>query len=354
LSLAKFEVVNGVEIHRIRTTDFGRNWIPGRVIDYLSYFVGMSWKLLKLTNKDDVVVGKTDPPLTSVITSFIAKLKNAKHICWIQDLFPEVVVALNIKIIPKFFIKFLIWIRNLSLKRSSVNVVIGERMKQKLLASGITEDSIRILPNWSDGENVHPVSKHNNSLVSQWNLENKFVVGYSGNMGRVHEFDTLMQAADRLKSIEDIVFIFIGGGPQKDYIQSLKNKLNLSNVLFFPYQDYNQLSESLSLPDVHIISLRPQIEGLCVPSKFYGVMAAGRPVIFIGDQFGEIAQFLKRDGTGSSVAQGDVTNLVQQIKNCYQHTQLIQQLSCNARSAFELRYAKRLVFFKWESLLNSL
>ena len=353
-TLSSNENVNGVNIHRIKTTQFGRNWLPGRLFDYLSYYINMSICLFRVVKAGDIVICKTDPPLSSVITSTIARIKKAKHVNWIQDLFPEVVMALGMKGMPLFLLRWIQSIRNWSFKRSHMTVVIGQVMKNKLLDEGLIESKIRVIPNWSDSENIAPLEKENNPLRQKWNLEDKFIVGYSGNMGRVHEFDTMLHAAKILDKDTKIKFIFIGGGPKKKYIEEWVQSQKLNNVLFFPYQAYSDLRYSLSLPDVHLISLNPAIEGYCVPSKFYGVTAAGRAVIFIGDDKGELTIPISDGHFGVNVKTGDVQHLVTEINSLASDEPKTRTFGIHARNMFESDFDKHIPLNKWLSLIEEL
>jgi len=349
--LPKKESINGVTVCRITTSNFGRNWLPGRVIDYLSYFLGMGWELFQILKSNDIVVAKTDPPLTSVVTLTISKIKGARHINWIQDLFPEVAKALGFN---NYFLTLLQRIRNWSFKHSIKTVVIGEVMKSTLLEEGLDESSIQIIPNWSDSDIVYPVESISNPLRDIWNLRGKHIVGYSGNMGRVHEFDTIIAAANELKDNSSITFIFIGDGPQKQHIKKQVERLELKNVLFFPYQPYDRLSDSLSLPDIHLLSLKAEIEGYCVPSKYYGIIATGKPSIFIGDKNGEISKIINRDSSGLQVDCGNYSDLANQITHLFENREQLLDLSNNARISFLEKYDKKYAMNRWRSLLENL
>jgi len=350
--LPSFEQKLGVNIHRIVTSNFGRHWLPGRILDYLSYFVGMSWVLFKLLKCGDTVVVKTDPPLTSIFVWVIAKIKRADQVNWIQDLFPEVASAIGFRGIPTFLLRGLIRLRNHSFRYSKKNIVIGELMKEKVRNMGVPESTISMIPNWSDAENIVPISRKRNPLRKTWGLAGKFVVGYSGNMGRVHEFDTMISAANMLREREDIVFVFIGGGAQKSYVVSKVKTLMLPTVKFFPYQPYDSLSYSLSLPDVHLISLRPAVEGYCVPSKYYGIIASATPAIFIGDEAGEVSRLLRIDQCGFHVNCGDAVTLSEQIVGLSKDNQRLNRLAENAKASFDKKYEKNIALKKWLTLLE--
>ena len=149
-----------------------------------------------------------------------------------------------------------------------------------------------VIPNWADGHAITPVAHDDNPLRRDWGLEGKFVVGYSGNLGRAHEFETILGAAERLKNDPRIRFLFIGSGAQAESVRTAAAKRGLDNLMFQPYQPREMLKFSLGAADAHLVVLRPDLEGLIVPSKTYGCLAAGRPVIFMGDPQGEIGRML--------------------------------------------------------------
>ena len=309
--LPKNETINDVHVHRVWTSWFGRQNLFGRAVDYFSFYLFSAVKLLRLTKRDDVIVAKTDPPLISIVAALVASIKSARLINWVQDLFPEVAAELRVKFLRGPFYLILRYLRNLALFRAEQNVVLGRLMRERLKREGVAEEAITVIPNWADGKNLQPIERRENALRKRWGLCEKFVVGYSGNLGRSHDFSTILEAAKLLEDNTDIVFLFIGGGAQLSWVKQQVIKEDLSNVLFQDYQPQNYLSESLSVPDVHLISLKPSLEGLIVPSKFYGIAAVGKPSIFIGDSKGEIACLLHDYNCGYSVQQGENDKLVE-------------------------------------------
>ncbi len=291
------EVINGVHIKRIWTTSFGRANLLGRAFDYISFYISALFTLLFRASNIDIVVVKTDPPLISIIALLACKLKGCKVINWVQDLFPEVATALGMTSVSRFE-KQLVRIRNASLTAASMNVVIGETMKERLLSQGVADKKISIIHNWADGDDIKPISRDNNDLRKKWSIGNELVVGYSGNMGRAHDFDTILSVIEHLSGNANIRFLFIGEGAKKSQLEDQVAERRLDNVVFKPYQARSQLTYSLCVPDIHLISLYPELEGLIVPSKYYGILAAGRPVIFVGRKDGEIARMVYDAGCG--------------------------------------------------------
>ena len=345
--------LDGVEVHRVRTSSFGRGALVGRAIDYLSFYVAASARLLALLTRDDVVVAKTDPPLISVPVGWVARLRGARRVNWLQDVFPEVAAELGIALGRGTTGRMLAWLRTASLRNAMANVVLGTRMQARVAAMGVDATKIVVIPNWADGTAVRPVPQEANELRAEWGLAGKFVVGYSGNMGRAHEFGTIVDAADTLRDERDIVFLFIGGGAQKAMIAAASAQRGLANLLFKPYQPRERLAESLGVADVHLVSLRPELEGLIVPSKFYGIAAAARPTIYIGDSDGEIGAEILAAQCGRCVRQGDVAGLVAAIRELRESPDVRESMGRNARRLFDERFAMSIGVRKWRALLRA-
>ncbi|HMO27385.1 MAG TPA: hypothetical protein PKB10_14060, partial [Tepidisphaeraceae bacterium] len=198
-----------------------------------------------------------------------------------------------------------------------------------------------------------PIDKRDNPLIREWGLEGKFVLGYSGNMGHVHEFKTMIDAAEKLNHVNEIAFVFIGDGIARQWLVSEAARRGLKNTQFYPYQSADRLRWSLSLPDVHFVSLRPTLEGLIVPSKFYGIAAAGRPIIHIGDPDGEIARILDRERCGWSFCIGEVETLTNCVLRLSQRSSEVIEAGLRARRVFDRKYSRLHALDSWRLLLES-
>jgi len=328
------EEINGVTVIRVWTSRFGRGGLFGRAVDYLTFYISSFVCILREVSRGDTVVAKTDPPLISVVVCSIVKRKGADLVNWVQDLFPEVAIELGVNLLGGRLGRFLKRIRNYSLKSAKKNVVLGEQMRDRLIGEGIEEESIVIIHNWFDAGVVYPVGRAENPLRKSWGLSNKFVLGYSGNMGRAHEFDTILDAAELLKIEEQVA------------------RRELSNVMLKPYQSRTRLAESLSVPDVHFISLRPELEGLIMPSKYYGIAAAGRPAIFSGSLDGEVARILSKTDSGIAIVPGDTQELVNIIKRLSDAREQCEKMGLNARYAFEHIYSMEKSLQAWRGTLG--
>jgi colanic acid biosynthesis glycosyl transferase WcaI len=341
----------GVVIHRVLGFRFGRTKLLGRLLDYMGFYATASWLLWRRAARGDVVVAATDPPLFSVCAAFVSWLTGARLINWLQDLFPEVASALRIKGCGRSLSRGLSALRDLSLQCADANVVPGGVMASYLARRGIPEERIRVRHNWSDGAEVRPIAPEENRLRQEWRLAGKFVAGYSGNMGRAHDFATIIAAAAKLRYRSDIVFLLVGDGQYRPWVAEQVRIQRLGNVVLKPFQPESALAESLSVPDVHLVSLRPELEGFVVPSKFYGAAAAGRGVLFIGEQDGEVGQLVKAGYCGTTITEGDPITLCDWILRLKNSPETCASWGRNARMLFEAQFDQETAVASWRNLL---
>lgn len=345
------EVTFGVQVHRLGGTRFGRQRLLGRAFDYLSFYAACALRLLRVVRRRDIVIAKTDPPLVSVVCALATKWRGATLINWQQDVFPEVASLLGANPLPTVLDAVLRRIRNWSLQVARMNVVIGSRMREHMEARGVPGARLRVIENWADASGVTPKSPSSSQLRHQLGLVDRFVVGYSGNLGRAHEFDTLLAAALALRTAPEFVFLIIGSGAKMPGFKQAVADLELTNVVFVPYQARESLGDSLAAADVHVVSLLPALEGLIVPSKFYGILAAGRPVAFIGDPEGELARIVRAAACGIAVETGNSTEFVRQLRCLRDDASLRAAMGERARCLLTDSYSLNDGVRKWESLL---
>ena len=355
VALAPQEAHAGVRIRRVWTSRFGRAGLAGRAVDYLSFYVTAFFAVLRTASRGDIVVAKTDPPLVSVVLAVAAWLRGARLVNWLQDLYPEVAAELGVAAMRGPLGAVLRRLRNASLRAARVNIAIGERMAERLLAEGVPSARVVVMPNWSDENAIRPVAPCDLRLRDEWALGGKFVIGYSGNLGRAHEPDTVLGAAQLMRDRDDIVFLMIGGGHESERLAARVAEAGLSHLFQFrPYQPRARLSESLGTADVHWLSLRPEMEGLIVPSKFYGIAAAGRAVIAVTDTDGEIARLVKRADCGVAVAPGDSVELARVVGALAADPARVAAMGMAARAMLERDYGRADAFVQWDRLFADL
>jgi len=310
---------NGVRIRRIWSTRFGRAGLLGRAIDYLTFYGSAFFAIRR--ERDAIVIAMTDPPLLSVV----AALASRNVVNWVQDLFPEVAQGLGIRV-PGFVRR----VRDWSLRKARVNVALGDLMAARVPRA-------TVIHNWAPVER-RPLRPP----VAESGHRSTFVVGYSGNLGRAHDAETI---ADAIRALPDVKFVFTGGGAKMDVIRDL-------GVEIRPYAPVEQLSESLSSADVHLVSLLPRLEGLIVPSKFYGVLAVARPVIFIGARDGELARIIEEYRCG--LVAENARELTDAIRYLAAHREKAQEMGRRGRELYLSRFAPEHAFPAWERVLGTL
>jgi glycosyltransferase involved in cell wall biosynthesis len=243
-------------------------------------------------------------------------------------------------------------LRNASLRRATRNVVLGERMADHLRSVGAPADTLRVIPNWTDEEAVTPVDPADNPLRRAWGLEGKFVVAYSGNLGRAHEYGAMLGAAALLANEPGIVFVTIGDGHNTAALRHAAESSGLRNIQFRPYQDRAGLAQSLSVGDLHWISLRPELEGLILPSKVYGVLAAGRPILAVTARDGEIARLVAEHGCGLQSDPGDAQAFAAAVRRLAADPALARRLGLAARAAAVGVFSRGAALGRWREALG--
>jgi colanic acid biosynthesis glycosyl transferase WcaI len=351
-ALPSYEVANGVSIYRVSTAVRGRARLVGRALDYLSFHVSAGLTLLKLLRRGDVVVAKTDPPLISIVVSHVARWRGAVLVNWLQDLFPEVASVLTPNLIPQRIERQLASARNRSLRRAAMNVVLGEAMRDCILRVGVAVARVRIVPNWADTTCVVPLPTADSEARRRIGLDERFVIGYSGNLGRAHEFETLIGAARLLRADSRFGFLITGGGAKADAVRNSVQAQGLDSFFFQSYQPAELLSDSLAAADVHLVSLLPALEGLVVPSKLYGILAAGRPVVFVGDTRSDLAKLVCEQRCGIAVAVGDSEGLAAELRALRDDPARRESMGTRARELALARYTKEHAVADWLALLD--
>lgn len=346
------ETVHGVRVWRVWSSRFGRGFLPARAFDYLTFYITAMKRLFALTRSSDVIIAKTDPPLISVVAAIVARIRGARLINWLQDLFPEIAKALRVP--GAGVMSFLLLpARNWSLRVASANIVLGERMADVLrhLPAG-HKLHVVVIHNWADGSVIAPVRHSDNPLRREWSLQGHFVIGYSGNMGRAHDLGAILEAAVRLRDDPRFLFLFIGSGALKTLLSDEVRQRHLGNVVFKPYQPRDQLALSLGASDVHVVSLKQSLEGYVVPSKYYGIAAAGRPVVNVGDANGEIAQIIARSRSGKTFAPDDAAALVSFLRELADNDAVWTNYAEQSRNSFDLLFTKKSALRLWRRVIS--
>lgn len=324
------ESQRSVHIHRLWSTAFGRAGLAGRLADYLTIYFSFFLYLLRGTRPSDIVVLKTDPPLLSILGWIAGLFRPFNKVAWCQDMFPEVAEHA----FPAFPGKRLLFgalkgLRDISLNQCDRVIAISDDMAQLVRARGVRQP-IATIPNWAiqieggDGPDYA-------GLREEWGLADRFIVGYSGNLGRAHDVDTFIRALPELARLERLTLLFIGGGKGYRILQDLAGDYPGDLLRFLPYQPRKNLSQTLKVPHVHWFSLQPEMTAHVSPSKFYGILEAGRPMVFLGNPESALARSIVTRGCGLVVPSGDVDQLIRAVNRFFSDPKLLETSGSSAK-----------------------
>jgi glycosyltransferase involved in cell wall biosynthesis len=304
----------GVHVERVSALPFTRESTLRRGLAYASLFPAFAARALSIPSPD-VLVTKTDPPMLKVLGPLLARLTGARAVHWAQDLYPEVAAGVGVLSENGMLTQALRRLSTAALRGHDHVVTVGRCMRERLVQErGLSPDKVSVSPNWPPSV-VEPVPHSDNSFRDEHDLTDRFVVMYSGNMGLAHPFDAVLDAAARLQDERpEVLFLFVGEGPQKADLKRQAERRGLSNVRFLPFQPYERLGESLSAADLHLVTMRPDLEGLVVPSKLYGALGAGRPSLFLGPSGSEAARVVDENECGTVLPSADGASLAAAIR----------------------------------------
>jgi glycosyltransferase involved in cell wall biosynthesis len=287
LALPARETHRGVTIHRVRGTRWNtRAGVLGKACDFASFFLGALWRLGRVADRRSTLIALTDPPLIGVGAWLVAALRGARLVHWIQDIYPELAMELA----GQRWLAVLRPLRNAAWRRAAACVTLGGDMAAVPIAAGVSGARLRVIPNWAPAGLAPAAEADIAALRREWQLEGKFVVAYSGNLGRVHDLAPVLAVAEQLRAEPAIAFLFIGGGARRAALEAEARRRGLGNVHFRPAQPRARLAATLGVGDVHLVTLLPGCERLVYPSKLYGIAAVARPVLFIGPRGCELAR----------------------------------------------------------------
>lgn len=345
------KIHNGVHIHRVNHTRFSKGSLPLKALNFISFAAACRRRILQIPTPD-VVVFETDPFLLPFVADRLHRRTNAKMIGYLQDIYPDIAVALG-------KIKNRGWVKRLRSRlfaiyaRCHAMVVLSEDMKTLLTDGGVQSDHIEIIPNWADTDAVKPVEGKNRFRV-QHDFDDKFLVMYSGNLGLTQRLENFVLAAKQLSHDPEIAFAFIGRGARKAELQKQVAELNLLNVSFFDYQPRSELCQSLSAADLHLIPLTEELSKCLMPSKLYGVLAAGRPYLTNAVPDSDLHKITIQNDVGITVAPDSISAIVNAITELKAHPERQSRMRKNSRQVAETKFTKDQSIAQFRNLLHRL
>ena len=304
----------GVRVERAPgSVAFTRASHARRFLGYLSVYPALVRAARRLGGEWDAVVTTTDPPLQAMLGPRLRR--GARLIHWSQDLYPELAEELGVLQRGGLVARTLRALSTRAMRRGDGITTPGRCMADRLRARGLPPEKIVVAPNWSDAAPppalLDPASAAHSPARAALGLRpDQFVAMYSGNLGLAHPFEAILGAAEILRARRpEIVFAMVGDGPRLAATRAAAEARGLGNVVFHPPRPWRELPESLAAADVHLVTMWERLSGLVVPSKFYGVLAAGRPCVFAGPADSEVARTIVERECGSVGGEEDAPTL---------------------------------------------
>ena len=336
--LPRHDRIGSVEIERVGVRTEGKRHLTARAIAYGAFLLGAARRLARL-ERDALVLGGTDPPFTAIMLWMLWLVTRRRYQCILLDAYPDGLIALGTLRPDSLLVRVWTTLNRQAYIHADRIFVIGRDMIGLLEGTyRVPRDRIVYLPHWASQEVDDAEFRDNRELLESLGIADKFVVQYSGNMGLWHDMDTLVRAAAEVHADLHIHFLFIGKGRRRAAAERLAHDLKLSNITWLDFLPREQLSRSLVNCDVALISMRAGLEGVAVPSKLYGILAAGRPVLAQVPLRSEVAIAVREDDCGVVVAPGDASGLADAVRRLASDPDGARAMGLRARRAYETRY----------------
>ena len=347
--LARRENWRGISIRRVRTPPTKRDSGLQRIVFGVWFSAVAAWKLL-IGPRFDVLVATTNPPMIAGTARLVSRLRGAKYVFLVHDLYAEMAVVLGQSSPESRAIRLAQKMQSWFLGGAARVVALGRCMKAHLDTQfDLPPDLVSVVPNWGSLENALPQEK--SVLRRQHGASDKFVVLYAGNFGQFHNFNTILDAARDLKSREDIVFWMVGEGARRADVEARVASENLANVRVFDFVPTSQLPDLLAAANVSLVTLERGMEGLAVPSKFYNILASGRASIALMGERAETALSIEENGCGLRVNSDDGEGFRRAVEQLADDPANCQMMGARARDAFERLYTLDRVAQRFHALL---
>lgn len=342
---------NGVHVIRVPSTTYDRAGLGRRALNYLTFLAGASLEALR-ARRPDVVLCMTDPPVVGDVGLVVARRFRVPLVVISQDVFPEIAVQLG-RLESPMVVSLLRQLIRIYIRRADRIVAIGETMRERLVDKGARRERITVIPNWVDTDKVAPAPK-DNPWAREHGFDERFVVMHSGNIGHAQNLDALVRSTTFLRDLDDLTVAIVGGGARHAALSELVERLEADAVRFLPYQPRELLSLSLSSADLHVVGLARGLAGYVVPSRLYGILAVGRPVLVAAEEESETAQLVSRVGCGVVVPPGRPELLAEAIRRAHAGEYALDEMGRLGREYVVAEADRRVAVGRYEKLFMEL
>ena len=297
----------------------------------------------------------TNPPALPFVAFLVCKLRGARLILRIEDVYPDAMIAAGMVGRDSFVVRMLNVLHRFLYSNVDRVIVLGRDMLQLVEGKVLRKAGhISIITNWADVDTVLPGERTSNPLLQRYGLTEKFVVQYSGNMGRTHDLESLVACARILEKEQAVQFLFIGSGAKEQWLRKTTEELRVSNITILPPQPRSELKISLNACDLAVISFVPGMSGVSVPSRMYNILAAGKPILALAGADSELARLIVEEGVGFVVPPGSPDLAARAIIEAVTNRPALEAMSRRARTLVVERYSHHHIMAKFEDLLCEL
>ncbi len=341
-----------VKVKRTRATGLLSKKIIGKTLNGLIFSLRAGLHIIRHRNKHDVLLLTTAPPFLFTVGYLANLLFNIPYVCLVYDLYPDVIVELGLISPQNAIAKFWNWCNARIWSRAKGIIVLSETMKDRIIIKHPRVSSkISVIHNWANADWIKPIAKEQNWFAYEYGTHHKFTVLYSGNLGRCHDLDTILGAIKLLKD-EEVRFVFIGAGVKHKLCRQTVDEWGLVNCTFLPYQDLSHLPYSLTACDLALVTIAPGMEGVIVPSKVYGVMAAGRAIAAICEPHSYLRKLIDAAHCGACFNNNDSEGLAEFIRFLAKEAQTARKMGQAGRKYLEANFTPQIIAQQYQEVLN--
>ncbi|HBB35157.1 MAG TPA: hypothetical protein DDZ80_23010 [Cyanobacteria bacterium UBA8803] len=357
VNTAKIQLPNGeffgVKIDNIRLKNLSKYNLKVRVIYEILFCLTVFFRVLFYSSAD-VIFTLSSPPFLPYFVAFLSRLKRIPYVYVVMDVYPDIAINLGLLKPNSKIVKLWDWISILALRNATRVVVLGRCMynviHKKMAGSAVPID---IIHNWSNAEKIQPLPRAINPFfINNPHLKEKFIVQYSGNLGRFQDFETILGSAEKLKTNSYIHFLIIGEGFQREWLLNEVERRSLNNVTLLSFQPQEELVYSLNAANVALVTLKRGAEGLGVPSKFYPILAAGKPVLAIMAEWAEVALTVKEFAIGIVLEQDNIDSLAGAINKWSSDPEELDKIGKRSRDLFLQRFDRSYAIEAYQKCLH--
>ncbi len=343
--------LEGIPVYHAYVRSKGRR-IFSRLVDYLSFHLIDTAAGVWLRKQYDLILAPSPPLTVGLSAALLAAIRRIPFVYNVQEIYPDVAVRLGV-LRNRSIIRLLKHVERYIYSRAKVVVVISETFRQCLITKGVPAAKIRVIPNFVDLDALRPGDKLNEFSIRQ-KLTEHFVVLYAGNIGLTQDFESIVDAASRLRNLEEIVILIVGDGARRDWLDQQIRQSDARNIRLLPYQPGSVVPQIYASSDVCLVSLRPGMASETFPSKIYSIMAAGRPAVVSAEQNTDLSSIVTETGCGLAVPPGDPEALADAIRRLYSQRHLLKEMGRLGRERVVERHSPQAVARQYHELAREL